>query len=180
MSLSTIESDRQSCHKKEPVVLDLLSMIGEYKKSRPNLNNKKVAMYSNRDMLKISSEWSKTMLNNNENEELDVDMLIGSLSKECASLEVEAISLLASMEHMNEKDNKGKLDVSIINNMAMHDDNEDEMDIDMLMLEAAGELLAKELSEIEMIEKRFNESENEYRYVYNEELEMNRICACSA
>ena len=182
MSLSTIEPNYQSSHKKEPTVVDLLTMIGECKKSRTKLNNDKLAMYSNRDMMKISSKWSKTVLKNDKTDELDVDMLIGSLSKECASLEVEAISMLASMEHSNEKENINEIDMSIINDLDLIEDNADDMDDDLWMLEAAGELLSKELAEIEAIEKKMFEceNENEYRYVNIEVSEINRICACSA
>ena len=72
--------------------------------------------------------------------------------------------------------------MSIINDLDLIEDNADDMDDDLWMLEAAGELLSKELAEIEAIEKKMFEceNENEYRYVNIEVSEMNRICACSA
>ena len=90
----------------EPTVLDLLSVIGE---RNQDLSNEALHNYMNRDFLKISQQWSQTMMRHDE--ELNAlqsihdepvissQGIVNSLSEECARLEVNAMALLASLEN---------------------------------------------------------------------------------
>ena len=101
----------------EPTVLDLLSVIGE---RNQDLSNEALHNYMNRDFLKISQQWSQTMMRHDEelnalqsiHDELDISSqgIVNSLSEECARLEVNAMALLASLEYdMDKSDDKNKV-----------------------------------------------------------------------
>merc|ERR1712232_1393911 len=101
----------------EPTVLDLLSAIGE---RNQDLSNEALYNYMDRDFLKISQQWSQTIMEHDgecdvvpsldDEPEISLLEIVNSLSEECALLEVSAVEVLASLEYeMDKSADKNKI-----------------------------------------------------------------------
>ena len=140
----------------DPSILDLLTMIGECDKSGSvDMSTEKLHTYTDRNVLKISNSWSKAVSNEKSEISLELDdennvtdILIKSLSPDCACLEVEAMSLLAFLEH--EVDEAERIELSSSSSIDMHDE---EMEDEILRLDEAEECIQRELLQIDAMEE---------------------------
>ena len=149
-SKSNSINKRNSNSSAEPTILGLLTTIGEQDKSQPNLDHKNILNYSDRDLLKISDDWSRAISGDESHIALEIDdddnisdILIRSLTPDCASLEVEAMSLLAFLEREIEDETS---ECALVSDVEVYDD---EMEEEINQLDESEELLQRELYEIE-------------------------------
>ena len=154
MSSKQNPRDCEETCSKGPSIIDLLTMIGERDQSNTQIGTKDLHRYADRDVLKISSNWSKTISTRDNTISLEVDsesnvtdILIKSLSPDCACLEVEAMSLLAYLEH--------ELDENIMElpSSASLELYDDEMEDEILRLDEAEASLERELCQIDALDE---------------------------
>eukprot|EP00591_Stephanopyxis_turris_P017431 CAMPEP_0195539208 /NCGR_PEP_ID=MMETSP0794_2-20130614/49935_1 /TAXON_ID=515487 /ORGANISM="Stephanopyxis turris, Strain CCMP 815" /LENGTH=327 /DNA_ID=CAMNT_0040673231 /DNA_START=155 /DNA_END=1135 /DNA_ORIENTATION=+ len=136
-----------------PSIIDFMSATGESMTNRNNktLTYKDVGKFMNRDLLKLSARWSNAVVQNSSNEIYDnkarrfhlsreADEIMSALSSDCARFEVEAISLLAFHDRMENKA------VRIFDENAGDDD--DNLVVDEMHCNIATKSLQEELSSI--------------------------------
>ena len=146
----------------QPTVLELMSMIGETKES---LSNETLENYMDRDLLKISQQWSQTVMKSDGKSDVrsrlfdESDMpsrgMITSLNEECARLEVNAVALLASMEHEMNKSFATEDECLI--------DEDDDILEEMRCIEESIGSLEEELNMSEILDYFKNVNEGEMR-----------------
>ena len=135
----------------KPTVLELMSMIGE---SKQDLSNETLENYMDRDLLKISQQWSQTVMKNDEECDVELNLfdesdtasrgVFTSLNEECARLEVNAVALLASMEH--------EMNKSFVMDQECLLGEDDEILEEMRKLEESMEMLEEELNMSEIMD----------------------------
>jgi hypothetical protein len=156
-------------------ILNLLTMIGEQGQSNFEMNNKNLHKYTDREVLKISNSWSKSISSEESEISLEVDnqdnatdILIKSLSPDCAYLEVEAMSLLAVLEH--EADEQDIMDLSYCTSEDMYDD---EAEDEIMRLNEVEESLSMELSRIDELENLIHmDTKNDVDFIISNEYGM--------
>ena len=126
-------------------------MIGE---SKQDLSNETLENYMDRDLLKISQQWSQTVMKNDGECDIEFSLfdesdisargMFTSLNEECARLEVNAVVLLASMEHEMNKSSVGDNESLV--------EEDDEILEEMRKLEESMEFLEEELNMSEIID----------------------------
>jgi len=93
---TTLSSEKESMQS-QPTIANFMSVIGET--SEQSLTSRNMVKFMDRDILRLSSKWSRAV-SQNELVDIGAEDVYGferTLSSECAKLEVEAIASMASL-----------------------------------------------------------------------------------
>uniref|UniRef100_A0A7S4V459 Uncharacterized protein n=1 Tax=Ditylum brightwellii TaxID=49249 RepID=A0A7S4V459_9STRA len=139
----------------EPSIVDFIEAIGE-KNSITGRNN--IKQHINRNVLRLYTQWANAVTAQrrqsmciykldllNENIEQFMATFSGTLSPYCALLEVNAISLLSSLEASNRQSST----TGIVYNSHNEVDDDDDMSAELANLEDSTRILQKELESVE-------------------------------
>lgn len=161
----------------EPTVLDFMSVIGE---RQQHISNNKLKTYTDQDFLKISQQWSRTLMKydgeysvipslfDDDESDMSSPEMILSLNEECARLEVSAVAVLASLEHEMNK-SSGNINTQYHDGIINQDwlDEDDGIYEESHKLEEAMESLEEELNDYENMDivrnKETFEDEKEWK-----------------
>ena len=148
---NTMDGDSSdTCDK--PTIVNFMMALGE---ATDCVDVDAVKKFTNRNVLSISSRWSKEISQQRKCEDSmgsysidgDLDNIDQSFSSECAELEVEAISVLASLESEMER---ACIPMSLRTNFDEEDDDDDFSE-ELLRLEESEQLLKEDLSRIDVL-----------------------------
>ena len=134
-----------------PTIVNFMMALGE---ATDSVGVDVVEKFTDRNVLSISSRWSKEIYRQQKYEDSmgshsingGLDNINQNFSSECAELEVEAISMLASLESEMER-------ACIPSSLSTDFDEDDDNDLseELLRLEESEQLLKKSLSRIDLL-----------------------------
>ena len=135
----------------KPTIVNFMTALGE---ATDSVDVDSVDKFTNRNVLSISSRWSKEISRQRKYDDsmgshsIDggLDKIDQSFSSECAELEVEAISVLASLESEMER---ACITKSLTTNVDRDDD--DDLSEEFLRLKESERLLKEDLSRIDLL-----------------------------
>ena len=152
-------SDTTIEYNNEPNIINLLVNIGEFNESNLKLSNTDLRIYSNKEILKKSSQWASQIIRSKDNEffgsSQTQSFALQSATAEIAKIEVETISILAELESKEE-----------LGDRIMHRDNMEYYEI------IYDEELDKELSTLEESEKKLSEKLSQIEIFHNKQIQI--------